>query len=112
MGKRSEHDVEKERIEALAWVMGSPKGRAFVWWLLGQTGLYESLFRHDSSMIRPEERLIYNGARRELGLMLQSELRRVCPAEFDTMGLEARLQKALERGPEPQKARANEEEAE
>jgi hypothetical protein len=112
MGKRSEHDVEKERFEDIAWVMSGAKGRRFMWWLLGETGLYESAFRQPSPMIRPEERVIYNGAKRELGLMLQSELRRVCPAEFDTMGLEARLQKALEKGPAPQKARAHEEEAE
>lgn len=106
MGKRSEQDVERERVEALTWVMSAPKGRSVMWWLLGETGLYESVFRHPSPMVRPEERVVYNGAKRELGLMLQSELRRVCPAEFDTMGLEARLQKALERGPAPHKAKA------
>jgi hypothetical protein len=112
MGKRSEQEVERERADALAWVMGAPKGRAVMWWLLGETGLYESLFRQSSPMIRPEERVIYNGAKRELGLMLQSELRRVCPADFDTMGLEARLQKALEKGPFPKKEMATEEETE
>lgn len=110
MGKRSEHDVEKERFEDVAWVMSGTKGRRFMWWLLGQTGLYESVFRQDSNMIRPEERLIFNGAKRELGLMLQSELRRICPAEFDTMGLEARLQKALEREPVKAKQEAERDE--
>jgi len=112
MGKRSEQEIERDRADALQWVMSAQKGRAFMWWLLGETGLYESLFRQPSPMIRPEERVIYNGAKRELGLMLNSELRRVCPAEFDTMGLEARMQKALEKGPVPQKALANEEETE
>ena len=112
MGKRSDVEIEKERAEDIAWVMGGAKGRRFVWWLLGETGLYESLFRQPSPMVRPEERLTYNGAKRELGLMLQSELRRVCPAEYDTMGLEARLQKALEREPVAKKAPAHEEETE
>ncbi len=98
MAKRSDQEVEKERVEDVAWVMSGPKGRRFMWWLLGETGLYESVFRQPP-MVRAEERLVYNGAKRELGLMLQSELRRICPTEFDTMGLEARVQKALEREP-------------
>lgn len=98
MGKRSEQEVQRDREETVRWVMSGPKGRAFMWWLLGETGLYESVFRQPP-MVAPEERIVFNGARRDLGLMLQSELRRICPTQFDTMGLEARVQKALETEP-------------
>src|SRR5689334_796987 len=111
MPKRTEHEIERERMEDMAWVMSSPRGRRFMWWLLGETGLYESIFRQPSHLVMAAERLVYNGARREIGLELQSELRRTCPTEYDTMGLEARVQKALEK--EPVKAPVpNEEEAE
>jgi len=110
MGKRSEQEIERERIEDMAWVMSSPRGRRFVWWLLGETGLFESVFRQPSPLVLAAERLVYNGARREIGLELHSELRRVCPTEFDTMSLEARVQKALEK--EPAKAPVREEEPE
>jgi hypothetical protein len=110
MGKRSEQEIEREHMEDVAWVMSTPRGRRFVWWLLGETGLFESVFRSPSHLVMSAERLVYNGARREIGLELHSELRKICPADFDTMGLEARLQKALEK--EPAKAPVREEDTE
>jgi len=112
MAKRTEQDIDRERIEDMAWVMSSERGRRLMWWLLGETGLYESIFRQPSPMVMAAERLVYNGAKRDFGQWLQSELRRICPTQFDTMGLEARVQKALEREPVKPTAPANEEETE
>jgi hypothetical protein len=109
MAKRSDMEVLKEHHEDVRWVMSTPRGRRFMWWLLGEAGLYESLFRQPSPLVLPEERLVYNGAKREFGIQVQSELRAVCPIEFDTMGLEARVQKALEREPAKPVAKKQEE---
>lgn len=100
MAKRSEKEVRDEEIDDLRWMLSGPKGRRLMWRILARTGMGESIFRQPSIAVRPEERLIFNGAWKDFGEWLKCEAAAADPVNYEKMDLEARLTKALERGPQ------------
>lgn len=68
--KRAQHARARERYErAIAYVMADPRGRHFVWCVLGKTGMNANLMGnnagHSSWMI----------GRRDVGIELQRDMR-------------------------------------
>jgi len=103
MAKPSEKELREQWIADMRWVMSSPRGRRVVREVIARTGLYESVFRHPSPLVLPEERLIFNGARRDLGQWIHDEAMGCNPVAFELMNNEARMARQMEREPEAQK---------
>ena len=105
---RSEKELLAEWVEDVRFVMDSPRGRRLVRGILVKTGLFESVFRQPSNMVLPEERLVFNGARRDFGQWLHDQLSEHSPISLDTMNLEYRTQKLLEQSGEAKKEKSDE----
>lgn len=103
MPKQSEKELREQWVEDVRWVMSGPRGRRFVREIIARCGLFESVFRQPSPLVRPEERLCFNGARRDLGQWVHDEAAGCHPTAYDLMNNEARMAKAMERDPLPEK---------
>lgn len=55
------------------YVMSDPRGREFVYRLLATYGIYRSVALYHPHGIRPEERLLYNGAQQDVAQQIRSE---------------------------------------
>jgi hypothetical protein len=88
--------------------MATEGGRRVMREIIGRTGLFESIFRQPSPLVRPEERLVFNGAWRDFGQWLHDEVAKCHPAAYDLMNNEARLAKQMEGEPEKKEAEADE----
>jgi hypothetical protein len=75
---------EQTRIEDLRWLMGDPRGRRFMWRLLGTTGLFRTTFTGDALTGAFKE------GQRNVGIALQDEVVQQCPRGFIEMQKEAR----------------------
>jgi hypothetical protein len=106
MGK-PEEKAEQEYADALRWVMAAPNGRLLFRSLLDRLGLLQSAFRSPSPLVRPEDRLCFNGARREFAVELYDDAVKYAPSELDLMQLEARERALLAKAKPPKR---NEEE--
>ena len=62
------------------WVMGTPKGRRFVWSLLSATGMYQTSYVAGDS-----GGTAFREGRRNLGLMLLAKIDQWCPENFVKM---------------------------
>src|SRR5213594_471255 len=107
MKKRSEKDQRAEEMADAAFVMGDERGRRFVRWVLSLTGMWKSVFREQRS-VRPEERLVFNGAWRDLGQIVNDQVMEAHPIGFQLMNNEAYTRKAMEDADE-QKSEAEDE---
>lgn len=63
----------------LSAMMEQREGRDWMWWLLGQTGIYQSSFSNSALVMAHKE-----GAR-NLGLTVTAELVRVCAPQYMLM---------------------------
>lgn len=108
MAKPNEKELREQWLADVRWVMSSPRGRRFVREVIARCGLYESVFRQPSPMVLPEERLVFNGARRDLGQWVHDEATRSNPAAFELMNNEAAIAKHMEREPEAEKKESEE----
>lgn len=107
MGK-PEDKSEEEYASALQWVMSAPNGRMFVHHLFDRLGLLKSGFRTPHPSIRQEERLVFNGSRRDFAMEVYDDAMKYAPSELDRMQLEARERALTARGRQQEKK--NEEE--
>lgn len=80
--KLSEAIVLREQ-RCLAAVMSTEDGRAFVWKVLSDAGIYHSTYVPDSDASQ------FNEGRRSVGLGLFHDIQVACPAAFLTMTAEA-----------------------
>lgn len=55
-------NADRTLTEDLRWLMSSPRGRRFMWWLLSQTGLYRPSFNNSGSVTA------FNEGQRNVGL--------------------------------------------
>lgn len=83
---RQERALERRRLTFYKTVLGTEAGRAVMWDLLCQTGLFESSFSQSS--------LIYfNEGRRNVGLKLRADLELADESAVEQMEREARIRR-------------------
>lgn len=61
------------------WLMTSPRGRRFVWWLLGVCGIYRPSFNNSGSVTA------FNEGQRNVGLAVLTALTENCHGSYLTM---------------------------
>jgi hypothetical protein len=85
--KRKATAKTAERIAAadLAWLMGDPRGRRWMWAHLGDTHVFHTSFRHGE----PVESAVFRDGERNIGVKLLDRLHRICPGLYATMMREA-----------------------
>lgn len=83
----AEANARKTFVEDLRWVMSSPKGRRFMWWLIGLAGVYRPSFNNSGSVTA------FNEGQRNVGLALLAQISEHCHGEFLRMQEEQRTDK-------------------
>ena len=73
---------QQDREEALSFVLSDPRGRAFVWEILGQTGLFGASFTGDQLTTA------FNEGKRHIGIGMFAEAISMRPAVFGEMQAE------------------------
>lgn len=81
--KRQENLQQMQDNADLAWVMSDPRGRRFIWRLLGFCGIHQDSF-HTNALT-----MANNEGRRKVGLFLEVETLTACAGSFQTMQAEA-----------------------
>ena len=79
-----EANARKTFVDDLKWVMSSPRGRRFVWWLLSVAGVYRLSFNNSGSVTA------FNEGQRNVGLRLQAEITDSCHTDYLRMHAEQR----------------------
>lgn len=85
---------DAQRVEDLAFVMNSAQGRRFVWWVLGISGIHESVMRDGKDMAS------YWSGRQDFGHILQERLVKTVPDSYLLMQTEAIQEEKREAPPE------------
>lgn len=76
-------EKQKEQLEGdIKWLMGSPRGRRIIWWLISAAGVYRSTF--DINDPDPSKMSFREGYR-NFGLMLLNVLTAYCPELYHAM---------------------------
>lgn len=78
--------AERKRVESFAAVMGTPEGRLFMDWLLGECGL----MRISYSSKFPNETTFFNEGMRNIGIKIFSVIDQHFPKEWLAMREEAK----------------------
>lgn len=78
--------AERKRIESFAFIMGTPEGRLFMNWLLGECGL----MRISYSAKQPNETTFFNEGMRNVGIKIFSVIDQHFPKEWLAMREEAK----------------------
>lgn len=83
---------EKARIEEMTardqevadflWLMGDPRGRRFMWRMMGQCKVFQPSFNTHGGVMN------FNEGQRNVGLFLLGEVNQLCPARFAVMASE------------------------
>lgn len=97
--KRREERAAQQALEAVAYVMADPRGRHFVWNLLGWTGIAKDSFTGNSTTF-------YNEGRRSVGIWLQGKLENEAPMEFMLMWSE-KLKEKMDAAAQDKAVRTN-----
>lgn len=58
------------------WLMDDPRGRRFIWQLMGRCRIFEPVFNTHGGLMN------FNEGRRDVGLFLLGEINRLCPEKF------------------------------
>lgn len=74
-------ELEQDRLERQAkadflWLMDDPRGRRFIWQLMGRCRIFEPVFNTHGGLMN------FNEGRRDVGLFLLGEINRLCPEKF------------------------------
>lgn len=85
--------VRQQEIADFRWLMSDPRGRRFMWRLMGQCKVFEPSFNPHGGVMN------FNEGQRNVGLFLLGEVNQLCPAQFPVM--------AAENAPEPVEEEAN-----
>lgn len=64
------------------WLLDDPRGRRFVWQLMGRCNVFSPVFNTHGGLMN------FNEGRRDTGLFLLAEINRLCPAQFAVMAAE------------------------
>jgi hypothetical protein len=74
---------DERRRNGLRQLLRTPEGRAWLWWLLGECGIFRSCFTGNSTTF-------FNEGKREVGLPIMAELTEHFPDEYLLMAKEAK----------------------
>lgn len=75
--KQLEHDLALRTAKAdFLWLMDDPRGRRFIWQLMGRCRVFEPVFNTHGGLMN------FNEGRRDVGLFLLGEINRLCPDKF------------------------------
>lgn len=78
-------DAEESRQQRLRWesdfkfILGDKRGRRFMWWLLGNTGLFSNPFRDGSEWAG------FHSGKQNVGQQLLAEIHGLCPERYVDM---------------------------
>lgn len=64
------------------WLMNEQRGRRFMWELIGQCGVFESVFNTHGGFMN------FNEGRRDTGLRLLKRINSLCPHQYAVMAAE------------------------
>lgn len=78
-----EREAAAQAADDLAFVMSDPRGRRFMWRLLGATGMYAASFNHSGSITA------FNEGQRNIGLKLVADITGTIPEQYLVMQGEA-----------------------
>lgn len=67
------HEIRRQEVGDLKWLMANVQGRRIVWRLLDRAGVYRSSFNHSGSLMAFAE------GRRDMGLFLLAEVGEASP---------------------------------
>lgn len=76
--------AEESDDQAFEWLMKGPKGRRFIFGLLGRTGVFGSSFSTNAMT------MAHNEGQRSVGCWLLGEIKRLCPRDYAQMMQENR----------------------
>lgn len=75
--KELEQDLaQRQANEDFRWLMDDPRGRRFIWQLMGRCRIFEPVFNTHGGLMN------FNEGRRDVGLFLLGEINRLCPEKF------------------------------
>jgi hypothetical protein len=77
--EQTKANAERTFVEDVKWVMSSPRGRRFVWWLLSLTGTRRSSFNNSGSVTA------FNEGQRNVGLAVEAQIIDNCHQSYLTM---------------------------
>jgi hypothetical protein len=77
--EQAQANAQRTFIEDVKWVMSSPRGRRFVWWLLSLTGTRRSSFNNSGSVTA------FNEGQRNVGLAVEAQVIENCHPNYLTM---------------------------
>lgn len=69
-------ELRRKEVEDFKWLMAHAQGRRFIRRLLAETGVYRSSYNHSGSL------MAFNEGKRNVGLMLMSELMELTPEHY------------------------------
>lgn len=72
-------NADRTFVEDLRWVMSSPRGRRFVWWLLSLAGVRRLSFNNSGSVTA------FNEGQRNVGLAIEGQIVEHCQGSYLTM---------------------------
>jgi len=70
--------LAENEVKNLQWVMSDKRGRAFIWWLLGLTGVFRISFTGNSETF-------FREGMRNIGVMLLDQLKTHCDELYIAM---------------------------
>lgn len=79
---KAKKDARKQEIADFRWIMDDPRGRRFMWRLMGQCKVFEPSFNPHGGVMN------FNEGQRNVGLFLLGETNDLCPAMFPVMAAE------------------------
>ena len=100
---RSESEIRKEQAEDLRKVMGFPEGRRLVLRILDDVCCVGKSVMRSNPMCHEDERLVYNGAKQDVGHWLRDEVTKAAPLSLDLARGEQMARESMEKGKKPEK---------
>jgi hypothetical protein len=79
---RKEKDAARQYAEDFLWLASDPRGRRFLWRMMGHCRIFQPVFDTHGSVMN------FNEGRRGVGLFLLGEINRLCPAQYAVMATE------------------------
>lgn len=68
--------ADRQAKSDFLWLMDDPRGRRFIWQLMGRCRIFEPVFNTHGGLMN------FNEGRRDVGLFLLGEINRLCPEKF------------------------------
>ena len=74
----------QRRDDEFKWLMDSPSGRSFVWWLLSEAGVFRNPLGHTDAMTN------FRCGEMNVGQKLMAKIHELAPDRYETMVKEQR----------------------